>query len=170
MLCFWFYEKWKPPCVARVNLVESCPQQIWPWPCDLDLWPLTLTLATFNLDLCDLDFDLGPPFLILGWKLEFYIFDLGDLNLWPTTLTFEYVRDMMVFNVCAKVRRSISWAFRAQTDTHTQMLPKILPLPLKREVKSCTWYFLNGIWGCILISSQRPVTMVDIPEYSWYNF
>ncbi len=53
----------------HVDGVESSPQQIWPW-------PTTMTLAAFDLDLSDpsldsCDIDLGRPFLILGWKLEF---------------------------------------------------------------------------------------------------
>ena len=59
-------------------------------PCNLWPWPTTLT---FDLDLRDLD--IGQPFLILGWKLEFLHF----LPLWPWPLT--YCRDIIVPNVCA---------------------------------------------------------------------
>ena len=58
------------------------PCYIWPWPTALDL------------DLCDLDppdLDLGPPFLILAWKLEFLHF----WPWWPWPLTFKLVRYMI---------------------------------------------------------------------------
>ena len=69
---------------------------------DYDLWPWRTTL-TFDLsDLDPRDHDLGPPFLILGWNWNVYDFDLADLDLWPMTLTFKLIRDMVVLNACAK--------------------------------------------------------------------
>ena len=66
----------------RVDWVGKLPQKyienknvaFWPW-------PLTLTFVTltYDVDLCDFDldprdFDLGPPVLIPGWKLDFFHF------------------------------------------------------------------------------------------------
>ncbi len=64
-------------------------KQLWPWPNDLDLnpcepvrWPLILT---YDLVLDTRDLDLGPPFLIAGWKLEFLHF----LPWWLWPLTYD---------------------------------------------------------------------------------
>ncbi len=138
-------------------------QQIWPspwplWPltydldqCDLDLdhrdlnirrWPWPTTL-TFDLDHCDLDpdprdLDLEPPFLIPGWKLEYSLFDLGDLDLWPwPSNSSEIWWPLMCLPSFTSVGPTVQPAECKQTHRHThrRTLPKILPLTLMREVK-----------------------------------
>ncbi len=121
-----------------------------------DLWPRPTTL-TFDLDLCDLDLDprdldLGPPFLIQGWKLKLYIF----LPSWPWPLTYDLVRDMMVLNVCAKELQSA----KRHTGTHTWTLPKILPLPLMREViTSCQLTIFNSLGETELLQDTQAYTL-----------
>ncbi len=103
----------------------------WPWP----LWHLTLTYNRWPWPLwhLTLTYDLWPwPLWPWPWTIFsdtrlktgiFTFFDLGDLDLWPMTLTFEPVRDMLDMNVCAnfQVHRPNDLASRAQTDrrTHT---------------------------------------------------
>ncbi len=72
------------------------------WPCHLNLrpwpsWPLTFSYD-LDLDLCDIDLDphnldLGAPFLILGWKLDFFTF-FYLVDLWPANLTFKLVASL----------------------------------------------------------------------------
>ena len=85
--------------LPRVNGVQSSPNKfdldldpcdlwpwpLWPWPWHSWLWPWT----TFS-----------------GTRLKTRIFTFLTLvtltfDLWPMTLTFNFVRDMMVLNVCA---------------------------------------------------------------------
>ncbi len=92
--------------------VKGLTYNPWPWP----LWHLTLNPWPWPRDL-----DLGPYFLIIGWKLDFFSLFL-PWRPWPMTLTFKLVWDMMEIDVRANlhVRRSNGLASRAQTDGHTQ--------------------------------------------------
>ncbi len=109
----------------RVDGVQKLPKQLWARPRTLtyDVRPspwkenkkrkCCILILTY-------DVDLWPSFLILGWKLYFYIFDHGDLDLWPMTLTFEVLWDMLL---------SLQ---SANKQTHKDT--KILLLWLMREV------------------------------------
>ena len=67
-----------------------------------------------------------PVFGICSLKSENsgnYVFDLGDLDLWPMTLTIELIQGIIEVNPCIKYRDHMSngLAMRALTDrqTHT---------------------------------------------------
>ncbi len=66
-----------------------------------------------------------------------YVFQDGDLDLWPMTLTSELVRDMVKVNPSTKfwVRMFNGSVARALTDRHTdtQTGPILYPRPLMRE-------------------------------------
>ena len=55
----------------------------------LTMWPWPTTFVLILYGLVPLHLDLGPLFLILGWKLEFLRFDLAGIDLWSMTLTFK---------------------------------------------------------------------------------
>ena len=111
---------------------------LWPWPCDFDLLPLILTPATFtyDLDLCDFypfDLDLGPHFLMLGWKLEY-------LHFWPWPKTYDLVWNVMALRYACWILGPQVQFFSLQSAngwTHTDrwVPPKILHLLLTRELK-----------------------------------
>ena len=111
---------------------------------------LTLTL-TLRLDpwpwFCDLgccDLDLGPLFLIIGWKWRAHIFDLvtltfelepRDIDLGPLFLIPGWKRELspiwpgwpwpLTYDIAEfEVRRSNSLASRAQMDTQTHTLDR----------------------------------------------
>ncbi len=65
----------------------------WPWP----IWPLILTHVIFDLDPCG----PWPPILPVSLSNEAisHVFWPGDLDLWPTTLTFRV--DLEVIHVHA---------------------------------------------------------------------
>ncbi len=100
-----------PPCrTSREMMGYKTPRTtltlaLWPW-------PTTLTVVTLTP---------WPWTTFSDTRLETAIFYIGDLDLWPMTLAFTLVRDMMVLNACAKVkvRRFNSSACRAQPDRQT---------------------------------------------------
>ncbi len=73
------------------------------------------------------------------WTFGNHVFQPGDLDLWPMTLTFELIRDIIKVNASTKFRVCMSngSAMRALTDrqthTHTQTGPILYPRPLTRE-------------------------------------
>ncbi len=85
------------------------------------------------------------------WNFGNHVFQPGDLDLWPMTLTFELIWDIIKVNASTKFRvcTSNGSAVRALTDrqthTHTQTGPILYPRPLTREGimsvnKFCTHY------------------------------
>ncbi len=106
---------------------------------NLDLRPLTLTcdLCVLDLDPHDLDphhLDLRPPFLKLGWKLEF-------LHFWPWPSNSSEIWCSLM---CALNFRSIGpmvqHAVCRQTDTQTNTTENITSsanVRNKRSAKSC---------------------------------
>ena len=85
---------------------RKLPQQLWPWPCDLDLRPLTsvtLTLVTLT-------------FLILGSKLEFLHFWHCS---WPLTYKLDFrIRLRYDGPLCVCSVSPNGSACRALTDRH----------------------------------------------------
>ncbi len=76
---------------SRESMGYKTPQTnltliLWPWPTTF-----TFDLGDLDLDPCDLD--LGPSSENQSENWNFYIFDLGNLDLWPITLTFKLVRE-----------------------------------------------------------------------------
>ncbi len=130
---------------------------LWPWPCDFDLLPLILTRATFtfayDLDLCDFypfDLDLGPHFLMLGWKLEY----LNFWPCWPWPKTYDLVWNMMSLRcacwiLCPQVQCFSLQSANGWTHTDRWVPPKILPLLLTREVKIwfLAWVNIFKTWA-----------------------
>ena len=71
----------------------------------LRLWPLTF--VTLILVTLTLSYDPWPSWprpwtTFSDTRLKTGFFYLGDFDIWPMTLTFILVRDMIVLNVCAK--------------------------------------------------------------------
>ncbi len=101
-----------PVCrISRESMGYKAPTNIF----DLDLrpWPLRPVTLTYDLDLFDHDLDLGPPFLILGWKLEF-------LHLWPWPSNSSKIWwSLMCVPNFRSVGPAIQPAERKQTNTHT---------------------------------------------------
>ncbi len=88
----------KRPCVAppASQWGTKLPKQLWPLHSDFDLQPLTLTYDHGDLD-------LGPSFLKLGWKLEFFTFLTlvtltFDLWPWPGPTGFAHTQLLVTSN------------------------------------------------------------------------
>ncbi len=129
---------WKRLCVAAPasRWVESSPQQIWPWPCNLDLQSLTLTLATLHLDLQPRRWCLGPwswtAFSDTRLKTSIFTFLTlvaltFDLWPWPSKIWCSLIC-VPNFRVAGP---TVQPAECKQTGTHTGRQT----LPLTREVK-----------------------------------
>ncbi len=135
----------KKVCVShllRVDGVQKLPQKIWPWYCDLTLWPLTLTLATLTLESMskiemhfDLDLDLSPwplwpwPWPSLPWTTfpGQYAENWNFTILTMVTLTYDLdlqslPRYVGPWCACASVGPTVQPAERKQTPRciHTQ--------------------------------------------------
>ena len=77
------------------------------------------------------------------WKSENNVFQPSDLDIWPMTLTFELIRDIVKVNPSTKfwVCTSNGSARRVLTDKHTHRCtgPILYPRPLTREGKIPNW-------------------------------
>ncbi len=70
-------------------------------------------------------------------KSENHVFQYGDLDLWPMTLTFELIRDFIKVNVPTYfwVRMSNRSTMRALNNRQTHRHTGLYPRPLTREGK-----------------------------------
>ncbi len=136
------------------NTLITLTSDLWPWPmtftlCDLyiDLWPMILNLIFMTLTLVTLTLDHLFWYSAENWY--FYIFDLGNLELWPwPSNSFKVWWSLM----CALNSRSVgptvqpSACKQMDTQTDRRMLLKILPLPLTWELIRFFFIYIRFIY------------------------
>ncbi len=137
---------------SRAPNIDTCAPENWPWPLtlthDLDIWPwprpLTLTLKQGNSDV----------------KTRFLAF---DLDLWPTTLTYNPNLAKVKLNLHTKYqgRRSNGSAVRVsadgQTDGRTEGRYQVHYLPrFAVDNKSIKWFITISLLVLVINDLLMP--------------
>ena len=126
LFCQSLYEEWKRPHVAppASRWGTKLPKQLWPYPCDLDLWPLTLTYDLYIWPWWPWPWPLRSwPWTIFSeTRLKTMIFDLWpwSSNLFKIQWTLMHVPNFRsVFQPVQSAERKQIHT-QTHTETHTQ--------------------------------------------------